>query len=508
MPTSFNFIPQSLRLPLFWAEVDPSRAGVFTDYRRAVIFGYKTSAGLGVANALVRIASHDQARSMGGSGSHFADTAWGWFQNNAFDEVWGVVLTEPGAGVAATGTIVAAGPATASGTISLYIGGRKVSVPVLSGDSATAIATAIAAAVNAATDLVVTATSATATVTLTAKWKGEDGNGIDVRHSYRGPLGGEALPGGVTLTITALASGVGVPDLTTALANLGDQEYDTFVVPWSDTTTLDALDVFMNHEGDTGRWSWVKQLYGHVYTARDGTAGALQTFGAGRNGAHVTCFGYRASPTPAWVRAAMFAANAHRSALNDPARPFHTEELIGMLPAIPELRYNKNEQNALAFDGISCGVETADGKVQILTSFTMYQKNKFGQDDDAFLKVQTLNTLSYVLRSLRFRIQQKFPRHKLGNDGTRYGPGQAIATPAVVKAEIVGHYREMEYLGIVENADAFVANLIVERNVSNPNRLDVLYPPDLVNQLDVFAVLAQYRLQYPSKLPDRPLAIA
>ncbi len=508
MPTSFNFIPQSLRLPLFWAEVDPSRAGVFTDYRRAVIIGYKTSAGTGTANALSRVASADQARSVGGAGSHFADTASGWFENNAFDEVWGVVIAEPGAGVAATGTIVAAGPASASGTISLYIGGRKVTVPVLSGDSASAVATAIAAAVNAATDLTVTATVSTATVTLTAKWKGEDGNGIDVRHSYRGSLGGEALPTGVTLTITAMANGTGVPDLTTALANLGDQEFDTFVAPWTDSGTLDALDTFLNHEGDSGRWSWAKQLYGHAFTARDGTPGALQTFGAGRNGGHTTCFGYRGSPTPAWRRAAMYAANAHRSALNDPARPFHTLELIGMLPAVPELRFSKNEQNALAFDGISCGVETADGKVQILTSFTMYQKNKYGQDDDAFLKIQTLNTLSYVLRSLRHRIQSRFPRHKLGNDGTRYGAGQAIATPAGVKAVIVGHYREMEYLGIVENADAFVANLIVERNVQNPNRLDVLYPPDLVNQLDVFAVLAQYRLQYPDKLPDRALAIA
>ncbi|WP_342230296.1 hypothetical protein, partial [Yersinia enterocolitica] len=29
-----------------------------------------------------------------------------------------------------------------------------------------------------------------------------------------------------------------------------------------------------------------------------------------------------------------------------------------------------------------------------------------------------------------------------------------------------------------------------------PNRLDVLFPPDYVNQLRVFAVLNQFRLQY------------
>ena len=144
----------------------------------------------------------------------------------------------------------------------------------------------------------------------------------------------------------------------------------------------------------------------------------------------------------------------------------------------------------------------------IKTSFTMYQKNAHGLDDDAFLKVQTKATLAYVLRALRFRVVQVFPRHKLGNDDVRYAAGQAIATPKTIKAEIIAHYRFLESLGLVENAGAFAANLIVERNATNPNRVDVLYPPDLVNQLDVFAVLAQFRLQYPASLPDQALPVA
>ena len=37
---------------------------------------------------------------------------------------------------------------------------------------------------------------------------------------------------------------------------------------------------------------------------------------------------------------------------------------------------------------------------------------------------------------------------------------------------------------------------MVERDPNNPNRVNVLYPPDLINQLRMFAVLAQFRLQY------------
>ena len=50
--------------------------------------------------------------------------------------------------------------------------------------------------------------------------------------------------------------------------------------------------------------------------------------------------------------------------------------------------------------------------------------------------------------------------------------------------------------GIVENSELFKKYLIVERNVDDPNRLDVLLPPDLVNGLRIFAALVQFRLQY------------
>ncbi len=507
MPISFNSIPSSLRLPLFWAEVDPSQAGTFANYQRALIIGYKTSSGSQVASTFQRISSADQAKGRGGAGSQFWAMNKAFFANNAFDEVWGATIAEPSGGTKSAGAIAVSGPASGSGTIYLYIAGQRIAVGVTSGDSANTVAAAINTAINAAVNLPVTSTVSTSTVTVTAKWKGVDGDGIDIRANYLGNLGGEVLPAGIGLTITAMANGAGVPDLTALIAALGDEEFDTVVVPWTDSGTLNAIDAEWDHVGDNGRWSWMRQIYGHVYTAADGSVGTLQTLGASRNGAHVTCFGYYGSPTPCWERAAMYAAQAHRALMNDPARPLHTLPLVGMLPAVSSLRFTKGEKNSLAFDGISCAKETADGKCQIETSFSMYQLNTHGLADNAFLKVQTLATLAYVLRSLRFRITQKFPRHKLASDGTRYGAGQAIVTPKTAKAEIVAHYRELEYLGLVENADAFKAHLIVERNVNDPNRLDVLYPPDLVNQLDVFAVLAQFRLQYPAELPDQALPI-
>ncbi len=38
--------------------------------------------------------------------------------------------------------------------------------------------------------------------------------------------------------------------------------------------------------------------------------------------------------------------------------------------------------------------------------------------------------------------------------------------------------------------------LVVERDTDNVNRINVLFPPDYVNQLRIFALLNQFRLQY------------
>lgn len=143
------------------------------------------------------------------------------------------------------------------------------------------------------------------------------------------------------------------------------------------------------------------------------------------------------------------------------------------------------------------GTAYAEGGVlRIQRDITTYKKNAYGVADNSYLDSETLHTSAYVLRRLKSVITSKYGRHKLANDGTRFGPGQAIVTPAVIKGELLATYRQMEREGIVENYDLFKAHLIVERDANDPTRINVLYPPDYVNQLRVFALLNQFRLQY------------
>ena len=58
----------------------------------------------------------------------------------------------------------------------------------------------------------------------------------------------------------------------------------------------------------------------------------------------------------------------------------------------------------------------------------------------------------------------------------------------------------------MEDIRNFKNNLIVERDANNPNRLNVLYPPDLINQLGIFAVLASFGFStIAAWTPDRGL---
>ena len=125
---------------------------------------------------------------------------------------------------------------------------------------------------------------------------------------------------------------------------------------------------------------------------------------------------------------------------------------------------------------------------------TTYQKNAYGAPDTAYLDVNTVLTLGYLRYDMRTFWLNKYPRHKLANDGTRYGAGQAIMTPKVAKAEVVNRFRMWEEQGLVEGFDQFKDDLIVERNGSDPNRLDILMSPDLVNQLRVTGVQIAFLL--------------
>jgi phage tail sheath gpL-like len=497
MPISFANIPANIKVPLYWVEVDPSMAGLPTINLRGLLVGVKTADGDAPADIAVPIGSQAQADKAFGEGSELARMFKAFFANNFANEVWGLPMDEPASAQAATAAIVVTTPPSEAGTIHLYVGGEYVPVNVLTTDTVTMIGDSIAEAINTDTSLPVTAVNAAGTVTLTSVFKSINANEIMLILNYYGTTGGQQTPIGLGITVpVALAGGTGTPLFTTAIANLGEEPYEYVGMPYTDSNSLFEWDQEYGFT-DQGRWGWQRELFGHVICAKRGAYATLLTFGDTMNSGVESVMGFElASPSPNFEWTAAYCAKTQRAFINDPARPLQALTLNQIKPAPIHQRFDFIELNSLALNGIAIQKTGPDGQPMIAREQTTYQLNLYGQPDDAYELMTTLATLAKLLRNQKHAITSKFPRHKLANDGTKFGPGQAIVTPGIIKAELINQYRQDMFSGLVEDLSNFKRNLIVERDPNDPNRVNVLYPPDLINQLRIFAVLAQFRLQY------------
>jgi phage tail sheath gpL-like len=495
MSMSFNNIPAGLRVPLFYAEMDNSAANSGNSTLRTLLIGQvNDDAEHESIGQLTLVSRTEQAAAIGGMGSMLHAMHRVYRRNDSFGQVWCLPLKLE-VGAAATGSITITNAASASGVLTLYVAGQRVQVSVVNGDSAAQVAAAVLAAITAATGLPVTAAAGDAgQVKLKAKFKGLLGNDIQLQLNRLGTAGGESTPMGLTVALQPMVGGVGTPELAEVLAAVGDEAFEFVGHPFTDVVSLTALREWMNDT--TGRWSWAKQIYGHCYSAQRGQLGQLVAAGSARNDQHSTVHGFELGVAqPAWEVAAGWTARTAVFISIDPARPTQTGVLTGIDAAPPGERFLLDERQALLTSGVATAY-VEGGEYRIERAITTYQKNAFGAEDDSYLDSETLHTSAYVLRYLRAIITSKYPRHKLANDGTKYGPGQAIVTPVVIRGELIAAYRTLEERGIVENAELFKQHLIVERAGDNPNRLNVLFPPDYVNQLRVFAVRNEFRLQY------------
>jgi phage tail sheath gpL-like len=504
MPISFANIPANIKIPLYWVEVDPSMAGLPNINLLALMVGTMTTDGSATPDVAIPIGSLAQAGAHFGHGSELERMFAAYYANNFANSVWGLPLAEPVGATAATGTITITTPPTQAGTIHLYIAGTHVPVNVMTTDTAAEIATAIADAINnnwqmGDPALPVTAVAATDTVTLTATWKGVGGNEIAISTNYYGSIGSEFTPVGLAMTLPAtgmLTGGVGTPDMSNAVAGIQKENFEFVAMPYTDSNSLFLWDQEYGFT-DQGRWGWQRQQFGHVFSAKRGDLASLITFGDTLNSGVESIMAFETTcPSPMFECAAAYAAKAQRALINDPARPLQTLSLNNMKVAPLQDRFNWPELNQIAFNGLAIQEVGSDRQPMILREQTTYQLNLYGQSDDAYELVTTLATLAKLLRNQRQAITSKFPRSKLADDGTKFGPGQAIVTPGIIKAELVNEYQIDMWNGLVENLKEFKAHLLVERDGTDPNRVNVLYPPDLINQLRIFAVLAQFRLQY------------
>lgn len=487
MAIAFSEIPSNWRVPLAWAEFNASQAttGPSVKTYQALIMGQKVAAGTKAELEIFPATNLQTVKNAAGAGSQLAAMAEKWFANNTTIAADFVCIDDHASGVAATGSIALTGPSTAAGTLDLWIAGRQYAIAVASGDSATTIGDAIDTAVAADADARVTTANTTGTVAVTAKNDGTNGNEIDIRVNYSS---GAELPAGVGVTITPMASGATNPSVTEIIDILGEKQYDFIVCPWTDATNFGLLDAEL-----LDRWGALRSIEGGAFMAINDSHADLITYGTTANSPYISVLGRPTQPTPGDETAAAYAGQMAKAIANDPARPAGTLRLIGVYGPEQSEEFTNEENNLLLNGGIATAYSDSSGNVRVQRSITTYQTDALGADDTAFLDMQTLYTLGYIRYDWRTHMG-RYATYKVANDGTRFAPGQLIVTPKIVRSEACNKFREWESIGLVEDFDAFKADLIVERNSGDPTRIDVYMPPNIVNPLTVIASVIGFRL--------------
>ena len=373
-------------------------------------------------------------------------------------------------GVAAAGKITITGNATTQGVLRVGIGNADVlMVPVAAGDSADTVGKAVKAAIAAQPGLPVSAAEAAGVVTITAKNKGTEGNAIRLLAA--------CTAAGITTAVTAMAGGDANPDIQPALTAVIAEGHDIIACGISDEANLLKLRAHLEKVGAPTEKRWAVGVYGH-----SGTLATATTLAGKLNNGFMLCAWYRGTPSLPCELAAAFASVM--ASEEDPARPLNTLALEGIGLCDSKDKTMRTEQENALYNGVAPVETSPDGsRAQIVRAITTYTKTANGTADESLLDVTTVRTLIYVSKACIQRVALRFPREKLSDK-----------TPARVRSELIDVLMRCEELEILEQVEANLPNLIVERDKQNVNMLDVRIPSDVVNGLHVVGMVVDLYL--------------
>lgn len=488
-------IPANLTAPIFTFDV--TSGGAFENENRVIILAHGLDAGSLDAGNLAICNSSMDARILAGAGSMLESMFQVARLNAPTQEIWIARVADTGTAEQRTITIGAV-PASGGQGI-LQIAGESVSVQINAGDTANAVAAALAAAINGyynrlnKMSLPFTATVATNVVTITARHKGAYATGLDLFVPVLDTV--NAFDG--LLTIATSVPGAGVPSVANVLAAMNDDPFEMIVSAFGDTANLTLLDAFLNTT--SGRWSYAKQLYGHAFYPATDTSSNLVTKALGKDSWHLTMIprfsaGGNAEPDYLWVSGfvARIAPWMGGGANGDVSRN-QTGLVVQGISAPRDRNYwmDYPTRDAMLKNSVSTWSIDRSGNVQIDKIITQQQTTN-GAPDTTFRDIQKIYQLTYALKKFRADLAAQHANKAIADDNP--DNLDSIVTVKDIKATLFHSYQQMS--GVLENASAALANMVVTRDSDNANRVNVSLPLDFVNPLDIFAGLATAYSQF------------
>ena len=456
--------------------------GVFFLPQRVVVMGQGNTAAV-YATTKRQVTSALEAATIYGFGSPVHLACLQLFPLNG-DGVGSIPVTiypleDDAAGVAATGDITPVAAQTEAAEYRVKINNILSEAFVIAvGDTVADIVAAATAAINAVVEMPVTAVdNLGATVDLTSKWKGASANDIFVEMVT-------PASGGATFGITQLSGGLVNPDVSDALAQVGDV-WETMILSCldiADTTTLGLFSDF-----GEGRWGALVRKPLVVFTGNTETTVSAATAVSDarktdRTNAQLVAPGSNDLP---FVVAARQLARIAKLANNNPPYDYGSQDATGLTPGADGDQWDYLEQDEAVKKGSST-ITVKDGVVNVADVVTFYHPT--GDPLPAYRYVVDIVKLQNII----FNIDLIFNTQEW--DGAPLLPdkqpttNRAAKKPKTAKSAVAAKVDSLGLEAIISDPETTKAGILAEINSINPKRLDMVVPVALSGNTNIKSI--------------------
>jgi phage tail sheath gpL-like len=388
-------------------------------------------------------------------------------------------LEDDGAGVAAAGDITPAVTTIAADTAFRVKINNILSEAFLVevGDAVADITAKITTAIQASTALPVTAVDSTTTVDVTAKWEGPTGN--DIVLEIDGPT-----DAGVTFTFTQPTGGATNPDITDALAQIGEV-WETMVLNCLDIADTTTLGLY-NTEGE-GRWGALVAKPFVVFTGNTAATVSAATAVSDarptdRVNAQLVSPGSNDLP---FVVAARQLARIAKQANTNPPVDYGSQQATGLTPGLDSQQWIYTQRDAAIKAGSST-IEVKDGVVNLSDTVTFYHPT--GDPLPAYryvvdiVKVQNLiYNVALIFKSVEWDGAPLLPDEQPTTN-------PAAKKPKMAKTEIAGLLDSLGLEAIISDPEGAKATIVANINQQNGKRLDIAFTVKLSGNTNIISI--------------------
>ena len=445
--------------------------------RKVLLYGNKLAGGSVALETATQVLTDDDANTLFGRGSELARMVRAALRVNRTVDLHATAITESAGTEASEDIVLGVGPASAAGTLEIWIGGDRVVAAIADLDSVTLAGDAVAAAINDNLDFPATAVNAVGTVTVTARHKGLRGNFIHIRTK---------LTGADTITHTPLntylSSGATADDPQTAIDNAQPVRYHYHVAPVEDATELAKFVTHVDSDADPT----IGQRELVISASRDTLANAT-TLATGSNAERgQIAWLYNAEDEPSILAAALAAYRAKAESADAAANHddagltrLHVPTAVADLPVTAELVSALN-------NGLT-PLRSVNGTISIVRSITSHSQTVSMTPDFGVLDTHKVTVPDFVADDLdanwvRFK---GFKAKDDDPDGEAPNPG--VLTPTLVRDFIYERLKSAESSDLIVDVDVRKEEIEVELSLITDGRFDSIIPTDVIELAHQFA---------------------